>query len=707
MNLVILRLRSSLLISVIQLSFVLLFIFPFLAPANAETPPSINPVASEIRDLTQAQTRIVWCRDIGAGAHSGNGAVVTQRRLIGFDTEDGRGERVILPALSDYARPMLTPRGERVIFSNQQENKIYIVNWDGSGLRCLGNGFAMAVWRDPTGGVEWVYGAAPITNSDAYWPIQRAPIDCPDQIETVWTRTKVHADNFQLSADGRQAGGVFPWPDCGIAELPDRDWKKYGKGCWPSLAPDNSGLFWIFDGAHRNLTLFKADTDERWVVNINQAPGIEGYEIYHPRWSNHPRFMAMTGPYKLGDGDNRIRGGGPAVEIYLGRFDSRFRAIERWVRVTYNTNADFYPDVWIAPGPARDQPGSAAAVAPRKAASTPVAMIPWPGNTAGLVFLWENRSSKNEIMTAGGQAGWTCRAEPRGRARFDRYFGMDLSEGVFTTEPAIGKRLLATCQTGNQFSVEAVLTPRQTELPEGSRVISFAGGETDNMILSQENDRLVLRLITSGSHDMRPVVSLCRLTSGVPQHVIVSYAPGRLQCFLNGQPLHVTNTFAGGLESWGPGNLVFGDQNRFWPGTLDHIALYGRAIQAPEARKNYARIADRLKIRCALARLVLNARLAEVTSIPTPASIRPYRRALVVNRYDNLTVIHGQCAEQQILAAHWAILDGQVLDTARRQKGKEYRLTLEPFDAHPELEGERLIMDSEEFLLPLYYEVEW
>ena len=135
--------------------------------------------------------------------------------------------------------------------------------------------------------------------------------------------------------------------------------------------------------------------------------------------------------------------------------------------------------------------------------------------------------------------------------------------------------------------------------------------------------------------------------------------------------------------------------------------MYGRAIQAPEARKNYARIADRLKIRCALARLVLNARLAEVTSIPTPASIRPYRRALVVNRYDNLTVIHGQCAEQQILAAHWAILDGQVLDTARRQKGKEYRLTLEPFDAHPELEGERLIMDSEEFLLPLYYEVEW
>lgn len=719
MNLVILILRSSLpahsatrsvaggRISAVQLLFVLLFIFPFLPPANAETPQSTNPVASKIRALTQAQTRIVWCQDMGDGVHSGAGTVVTQRRLMGFDTEDGRGEHVILSTLSDYARPMLTPRGDRIIFSHRPENKIYIVNWDGSGLRCLGNGYALEVWRDPVSNVEWVYGSTPMPDprTTTHHTVQRAPIDHPDRLETVWTRTRIDVDNFQLSANGQRVGGVFPWPDCGIAELPNRDWKKYGQGCWPSLAPDNSGLFWIFDGAHRNLTLFQTDTDERWGVNINRAPGIDGYEVYHPRWSNHKRFITMTGPYKLGEGDNRIGAGGPAVELYLGQFDSQFRAIEHWVRVTYNTNADFYPDVWIAPRAARDKPGPAATT-PRAAAAGPAAIIPWPGNTAGLIFLWENRSKKNEILEAKEQVTRTCRTKPRGLARYDRYFGMDLAQGVFTTEPVVGERLLAACRTGNQFSIEAVLTPRQTELTKGSRVISFASGETNNIILGQEQDRLILRLNTAGCHAMRPV-SLCRLTPGVPQYVIVSYAPGRLQCFLNGKPLHVTNTFSGGLESWRPGNLVFGDRNRFWPGTLDHIALYGRAIQAPEARKKYARIADQLKSRCTLARLVLDARLVEATSIPTPASIRPYRRALVVNRYDHLTVIHGQCAEQQILAAHWAILDGRVLDTARRQKGKEYRLTLESFDAHPELEGERLIMDSEEFLLPLYYEVEW
>jgi len=205
---------------------------------------------------------------------------------------------------------------------------------------------------------------------------------------------------------------------------------------------------------------------------------------------------------------------------------------------------------------------------------------------------------------------------------------------------------------------------------------------------------------------LSPDLVLCGLTSSVPQHVIVSYTPGGLTCFFNGASLKITNTFKGNLESWVSGDLIFGDRDRFWPGTLDHIALYDRAIAAPEANRKFNGIVDQLKQRAPATRLVLDARLAEATQIPTPASISPYRRALVVNRYDSLKVIRGRYTEPQILAAHWIILDGRVLESARRQKATAYRLTLEPFDEHPELEGERLIMDSEEFLLPLYYEVE-
>ncbi len=331
-----------------QAVFALVFLWPFLPSAGAGD--SSGDPSAEIRALTQAPARIVWRQETDAAG--------AQFRLLGFDTEDGRGERVILPAPAAYSRPLLTPRGDRIIFSDETTNGIFVVNWDGSGLRRLGNGFAVAAWRDPASGVEWIYGGAWETNSGALAPIQRAPVDQPGRIETVWSRTLVHADNFQLAADGRRAGGVFPWPHCGLADLPDGGWRKYGDGCWPSLAPENANLFWIFDGAHRNLTLCRTDAEERWTVNVSHAPGINGFEVYHPRWSNCARIMCLTGPYKLGSGENRIRAGGPEVEIYLGRFDEKFRAIESWVRVTRNARADFYPDVWIS--------GAAPAAAPQR-----------------------------------------------------------------------------------------------------------------------------------------------------------------------------------------------------------------------------------------------------------------------------------------------------------------------------------------------------
>jgi len=452
---------------------------PTFAKATAEKADGKAPAAA-VKALTAAPTRVAWCQDAGDGSDAG--ATNNYLRLMGFDTEDGRGERAILSKLSNYSKPLLTPRGDRVVFSNRRERKIYAVNWDGSGLRPVTDGFALAVWEDPQNSNVWVYAGTTVTNSMAMGRVRRHLLAQPSVSEPVWDKTPVDIDNFQLSADGCRASGQFPWPHCGILELANGAAKKLGDGCWPSLASDNSYRLWIFDGAHRNLTLFDHATGRRWVVNINRAPGIGGFEVYHPRWSNHPRFMTMTGPYTVGDRANRIRAGGVGVEIFIGRFRSDFQNIEQWVRVTHNTNADFFPDVWIAGGRAAGVSVPATTVAP------PVAS-----------------------------------------------------------------------QTTN-----------------------------------------------------RPPV----------------------------------------------------------------------------------------------ARLMLTARPVELSRIPLPAAIAPYRRALIVNRYDVNRVTEGRYAKKQIMVAHWAIRDRRVLPTAARDKTKTYRLILEPFDEHPELEGERLIMDSDEFRLPLYYEVE-
>ena len=222
-----------------------------------------------------------------------------------------------------------------------------------------------------------------------------------------------------------------------------------------------------------------AEEDRRWTVNINGAPGIDGFEVWHPRWSNHPRFLTMTGPYAVGGADNKIRGGGHGVEVHVGRFSPDHTRVEAWIQVTANDAPDFYPDVWI--DPTADAP-----------ASTP-------------------------------------RVAGAGRA----------------LDPALS---------------------------------------------------------------ISPIVVDARVTANVP--------------------------------------------------------------------------------------------------LPTPRDIAPYRNGLLVLEYDVLDVLDGRYDETTLLAAHWIIRDASLLDSAARPVGTVVRMTLEPYAAHSELEGERLVMDSDRFDLPLYYDLD-
>ena len=444
-------------------------------------PPAASAEPSGVQILTGARTRVVWVQDVADGTDIIS--LGDQLLLMGYDSEDGLGARPILSTPGNYSKPHITPLGNRVVFSDVRRPMTFVVNWDGSGLKRLGRGFALTTWIDPSTETEWVYVASDMkTDPTTFGVVTRHQIDQWDVSEIVWTRRRVSPDNFQVSADGRLAGGLFPWPAAGTVELPGGSWRRWGRGCWTSLAGGDLPLFWIFDGDHRTLTLVDMDRDVRWKVSINNAPGIDGYEIYHPRWANHPRFLTMTGPYTVGTAANKIRGGGPQVEIYLGRFAEDFTSVESWVKVTDNQRADFNPDAWIDP----------------------------------------------------------------------------------SERPATG------------------------------------------------------------------AASDVKLGPGAPP-------------------------------------------------------------RAPDSEP--------------VQRLVVDVRVSAAAPIPTPESILPYRRALLVNEYEVVQVHEGAYEEAKILIAHWVIRDGRVLETAARQRGSVHRITLELFDEHPELEGERLIMDSDAFDLRLYYDV--
>ena len=89
--------------------------------------------------------------------------------------------------------------------------------------------------------------------------------------------------------------------------------------------------------------------------------------------------------------------------------------------------------------------------------------------------------------------------------------------------------------------------------------------------------------------------------------------------------------------------------------------------------------------------------------IPTPSSIAPYRDGLLAIDYEIVEILEGQYTEPNIVVANWVIREEKILNDATRHKNEIYQMTLAPFDSHPELEGQRLILDTEHLTLPLYF----
>jgi hypothetical protein len=451
-----------------------------LAACSAAAPEPAGPGA-ELRQLTGAHTRIVWVQGDGTDPSAEGEHLV----LMGFDTDDGRGERAIRNVRQSYVAPLLTSRGDRIVFSTRPvpgPPEVFVLNWDGTGLRKLADGLALDLWTD-SDGFDWLYLGTDNTEYN-FATVTRFPLDSPDRRELVWNKTLVSMDTFRVSPDGRYAGGMWPWPEAGVAELPNGSVTKLGQGCWTSMFSARGPLFWYLDGPHRNLTFVDVHTQVRWVVNINDPDGFAGAEVNHPRWSNHPRFIAMSGPYNQG-GPNQARTGGKQVEVYVGRFREDFSDVEAWTRVTSNAGGDSYPEMWI------DLEAS-----------------PYPQRVGGRLGP-PNAAARGATAEADGDAG----------------------------------------------------------------------------------------------------------------------------------------------------------------------------------------------------RIVLNVRLIRPSSIPEPQAILPYRHAMVVNEYEVLDLLEGAHAEKTIQIAQWAIRDSRVIPEARRHAGAGFTLTVERYDAHPELEGERVVADGDVAISHLYYDV--
>lgn len=651
--------------------------------------------AEDLRQFTGAPARLTWVQQTEGDGDDpfcwGN-----QLAILALDTEENDGPRVLVPAPGNVHRPMITPDGQHVVYSSLQTREAFVVAWTGGPPRKLGDGYAAATWRDPATGTIWIYLA---DNGRDGWErhhaatLDRVRLDDPTVRESVWDRARFTIDNLQLSADGTRFCAQFPHPRAGIANIPARSWLPLGRGCWTSIAPDNSYLVWIFDGPHRNVIIHDPLAETSWRVPLNTAPGMDGFEVYHPRWSNHRRFFTLTGPYTKGrPGENLIAAGGPDVNVWIGRFSEDLKTVESWLQITCDPHGHFYPDLWIEPQTAAVDGAVAVRESPVDAGE----------QTDGRLMLWENVNAPND---AGGRR-WN--AEPRGRAFWGPAGDMWLDGGSFLLQPD-GPPATNENPSESAVTLEISLVPRDRCTTSVATIAAPAvHGAPASWALEQRGDTIWFWGARSGQTN-RHDIQMGLAESGLFIHLAIVFSGDSVKAWRNGilLPSSPPDSLSAGIA---PGPLWLGAAGQPvpdcpWKGRILSLALYNRALSDEEIHSLQATQARRFNEQAAPPEYQVIARLKEAHPPPSPASILPYRRALLAQPFSIIQAPpdSGLAPGDTIAVAHWTILDGQ---STRRSftPEKQYRLHLTLFADWPLLESERLFLPPALLRFPLYYE---
>ncbi|MFC1717722.1 LamG-like jellyroll fold domain-containing protein, partial [Candidatus Poribacteria bacterium] len=332
----------------------------------------------------------------------------------------------------------------------------------------------------------------------------------------------------------------------------------------------------------------------------------------------------------------------------------------------------------------------------------------WPGNTDQIQFLWENSRAHNEVFDEENQQHRLFRGLLYGRARYGPHYQLELGRGYFRPDD-VDDSLLRACKKSNQLAIEAVIHTRNLKQSGPARIISFSSGSgSRNFTLGQDKDKLILRLRTpkTGTNGTGPEFTLCTVKAGYTHHILLTYRPGSLIAYLDGKQVFSSEKDRGNFSNWEPQHLVFGDEHggeRDWAGSLEGVAIYSRFIPEAEAKRHYKLYARRLEDRKSPDRLVIEANLIEKTETPPIDRLGTYRRCLAEYVYEVKKVVKGNLESKKIVVAHWVIMDMKVLPE-KRSKNTTYRLSIEPWEQHPQLQSELIETYMGEFGLPVFYD---
>ena len=656
------------------------------APRGASPQGSTPSVADGLRALGSGPARLTWVLSQDANDLFVQGKT---GQLYVLDTEDGKGERCLLGELTSYAKPLFTPDGRQIIYTDLEKRSVFAVNFDGTGgTRKIAEGYASDVWWDPTSTHTWVYIRQGYR--DTRGKIIRVRLDDPKITEKVWQASPTgqpFISYFQLSRDGTSAMDTFPWPQVGLASVEDGDYSPLGKGCWPGMAPDDSERCFYFTGAHNEIVLFDGISKAGRPISVTTMPGLSSPNAFHPRWSNHSRIITVTAPE-----------GKPETELYAGRFDESFTRIEKWVRITSNRQAECFGDAWFRDGV---QPVKTESLFSKKRDhSKPKAGRP------GLVFRWENEKATNAIGDAAGKTLRFCRATAQGQVVTTPWFGVALRNGALVADEESASAALSACAQQGAFSL-AFNAQAGKESVAVPAVVAALGGSAAAPALSVEQIGPALFASVRTADGAVKRLGMGSISAMEPTHWCLVYADGLLECYRNGlmeRSCSVRPDFA----AWKSADFQWGryaDGSAPWKGEVDAIELFERPLPPQAVGELYTTETRHWAQRPVIPQVMVEAELVERSTPSDPAKIAPYTRALVESVWKVRKVVRGTLKEKKIVALHWCVMGGQVMETDARP-GTLKTMLLEPLESHPQLEGELRAADVIEVDLPVYYEVE-
>jgi hypothetical protein len=406
--------------------------------------------------------------------------------------------------------------------------------------------------------------------------------------------------------------------------------------------------------------------------------------------------------------DERIDAAKAAARFESGAAIESIRSGEREREILVKLPAPFTGKDELTIEGVADRADSPHTIVPTR---VPVEALSWPGPGDGLVFAWANERLNVDVrdVDTGHPRAFSLVAHER--ARYDAVGALRVGTGWFEAED-VPAGLVPAIRKADAFTLELTVTPERDALDEPGRILTLGFDKSSqNVSLSQHGRILELRVRNEhqGEKD-HDVVELAQLEAGKATHFVVSFRPGRLLAFRDGVRVLDTDQVPGNLSVWRDNAaLSFGADpggSRRFAGSIEGVALYARAFDAPEAVAHANSYRHLLASRAPVPRVRVRARLAAESPSPTPEQIVPYREALVVREYEVPPRKRDRLGGDRVRVAHWAVLDGRSQPLPQPAQRGRVPLLLEPWEAYPRLESayvsDTLDPDPE---IPLYVEV--